>query len=68
MLTIEGSTQMVVYQMLLYMITRCAARWRMGICMFTDCIVVCDSAVNAERKDQSCPIMKVKIILWEKNW
>lgn len=67
MLPIEGSTQTVVYQMLLCMITRCAARWRMGICAFTDCIAVCDSAVNTERKDQSCPVVNMKIILWEKN-
>jgi hypothetical protein len=39
-----------------------------GICLFTDCIAVCDNAVNAERKDQSCPVVNMKLILWEKNW
>jgi hypothetical protein len=45
------------------MVTRCAARLRIGICMLTDCIAVCDGAPNAERKDQSHPVVNMKIIL-----
>ena len=30
-------------------------------------IAVCDGAVNAERKDKSCPVVNMKIILWEKT-
>ena len=62
MLTVEGSTQTVVCKMLLCKITRCAARWRIGICMFTGCIPVCDSGVNAEGKYQSSPDVNMKVI------
>jgi len=60
MLTIEGSTRMVVYQMLLCMM---CCKMKNGICVFTDCIAVCDSAVNVKRKYQSCPVVNMKIIL-----
>jgi hypothetical protein len=32
------------------------------MCLQTVCIAVCDDAVNAERKDQCCPVLNMKII------
>jgi hypothetical protein len=66
MLTIEGSTQTAVNQMLLCMITKCAARWRMEFAC-SQIALQYVTAVNAEGKDQSCPVVNMKVILWKKN-